>query len=172
MATSSSLAPGREVDRLGQAVVDEGLHGGLHAHVLVGGDVAGDDEDVADVGGHLGHILAGAAVPSLRSTIAWRFSGSIPASDQGLFEERAGVGQLQVLAVVVDVADVGQGEDRLAAVAFAAGHGGDGAGGGDGGLGGVADAVLADAGRPRCPIDGRAAKIVRVGAPGGRAAAS
>ena len=41
------------------------------------------------------------------------------------------------------MADVGQGEDRLAAVAFAAGHGGDGAGGGDGGLGGVADAVLA-----------------------------
>ena len=30
----------REVDRLAQAVVDEGLHGGLHAHVLLGGDVA------------------------------------------------------------------------------------------------------------------------------------
>jgi hypothetical protein len=64
-----------------------------------------------------------------------------PAGER-LFEQRAGVGQLQVFAVVVDVADVGQGEDRLAAVAFAAGHGGDRAGGGDGGLGGVADAVL------------------------------
>ncbi len=70
---------------------------------------------------------------------------------------RAGVGEGQVFAVVVDVADVGQGEDRFAAVAFAAGDGGDGAGGGDGGLGGVADAVFADALR-RCrsnPAAGR-----------------
>ena len=63
---------------------------------------------------------------------------------QSLLEQRAGVGELQILAVVIDMADVSQGEDRFAAVAFTAGDGGDGAGGGDGGLGGVADAVLAE----------------------------
>ena len=95
------------------------------------------------------------------SRISSRVSGSRPAASQGLLEERAGVGQLQVLAVVVDVADVGQGEDRFAAVAFAAGDGGDGAGGGDGGLGGVADAVLVDAADDVVPIQRRAAPVVR-----------
>jgi len=32
----------------------------LHAHMLFGGDVCGDDERVADLFGQLGHVLAGA----------------------------------------------------------------------------------------------------------------
>ena len=65
--------------------------------------------------------------------------------NQSLLEQRAGIGELQVLAVVVDMADISQRKDRLAAIAFATGHGGNGAGGGDGGLGGIADAISADA---------------------------
>ena len=97
------------------------------------------------------------------SRISSRFSGSMCSFCERLFELRAGVGQLQVFAVVVDVADVGQGEDRLAAVAFAAGHGGDGAGGGDGGLGGVADAVVrgCPARSPSQSICGAAPVVVR-----------
>ncbi len=86
-----------------------------------------------------------------------------PGADQGFLEERAGVGELQVLAVVVHVPDVGQGEDRLAAVALAAGHGGDGAGGGDGGLRGVADAVQADIGGHPVPVHLGARPVVLIG---------
>ena len=75
---------------------------------------------------------------------------------------RAGIGQLQVFAVIVDVADIGQRKDRFAAVAFAAGHRGDRAGGGDGGLGGVADAVALDAGDDAGPIQCRAVPVVGV----------
>ena len=155
MATSASVAPGAKLTVLLEAVVDEGLHGGLHAHVLFGGDVAGDDEGIAH------GLRAGRStfwqVPSrmIWARISSRFSGSMPALPQRVLEGGRGVGQLEVFAVVVDVADVGQGEDRLAAVALAAGDGGDGAGGGDGGLGGVADAVVADAGDNRVPIDRR-----------------
>ena len=152
---------GGEVDGLGEAVVDEGLHGGLHADVLLGGDVAGDDKDLAQGAGQVLDILAMALSDDLVDD--GLLGGVIQAGFlEGLGKERAGVGELEVLAVVVDVADVGQGEDRLAAVALAAGDGGDGAGGGDSGLGSVADAVLLDALEDLLPIEGRAAKIALV----------
>ncbi len=86
-----------------------------------------------------------------------------PGRQQGALEQGAGVLQLQVLTVVVDVADVGQGEDRLAAVALDAGHGGDGSRGGDGRLGGVADAVALQVGRQPLPVQRRAAVVVFAG---------
>ncbi len=72
--------------------------------------------------------------------------------DQRLLEQRAGIGQLQILAVVIDMPDISQGKDRLTAIAFAAGDGGNRPGGGDGGLGSVADAGCCGY-RPRSPAN-------------------
>ncbi len=156
-----------EVDGLGERVVDKGLQGGLHAHVLLGGDVLPRRRRCAAT--WAGISGTSWQVPSCHHLLDDLLAGLVvqPGCDQGALEQRAGIGQLQVLAVVVDVADVGQGEDRLAAVAFAAGHGGNGAGRGDGGLGGVADAMLADALDDGVPIDRGAAQVTRVGASDG-----
>ncbi len=62
--------------------------------------------------------------------------------------------------MVVDVANVGQGEDRLAAVPLDAGYGGNGSRGGDGRLGGVADAVTLHVGRQPPPVQRRAAVLL------------
>ena len=83
-------------------------------------------------------------------------------SSKCCFEGGAGIGQGEILAVIIDVAHIGQGKDRFAAVTFAAGDGGDRPGGGDGGLGGVADAVFQDAVRDAGPIDDRAVPVVDV----------
>ena len=99
------------------------------------------------------HVPSRITCSTILAGLGFADAGPISAS----FKQRAGVGELQVLALVVDVADVGQGKHRLAAVAFAAGHRGDGAGGRDGGLGGVADAVLPDAAHDLVPVDRRAA---------------
>ena len=60
------------------------------------------------------------------------------------------------------MADVGQGEDGFAAVAFTTGDGGNGPGGGDGGLGSVTDAELLDASGNGSPVHGGAAPILLV----------
>ncbi len=153
---------GGEVDGFGERVVDKGLQGGLHAHVLVGADVGGDDEGGAHGLGQLGDVLAGAVAHDLFEDTGACLGLEVEGFER-FFKLRAGVGEGEVFAVVVDVAEVGQGEDRLAAVAFAAGHGGDGAGGGDGGLGGVADAVGVDVLDEPVPIDGGAAPVAGVG---------
>ena len=98
----------------------------------------------------------------VRSMISWRSMFAETGFDERLLEHGAGVGELEILAVVVDVADVGQGEDGFTAVAFTAGDGGDGAGGGDGGLGGVADAVALDAFDDRLPIQVGAVPVLLV----------
>ena len=72
---------------------------------------------------------------------------------QRLIEARAGIGELQILAVIVDVADIGQREDGFTAIAFTTSDGGDGASRSDGGLRGIADAVLLDALDDRIPLD-------------------
>ena len=124
--------------------------------MLLGGDILRDDEHLAHGWRDLDTFWQEPSLITCSITLARVLR---PArADQGFFKQRAGVGELQVLAVVVDMADVGQGEDRLAAVAFAAGHGGNGAGGGDGGLGGVADAVQADTGGHPVPVQRRAAQ--------------
>ncbi len=43
-----------------------------------------------------------------------------PGLEEGLFEKRAGVGELKILFVVIDMADISQGKDRFAAISFAA----------------------------------------------------
>lgn len=129
-----------EVDRLGERVIHESLQGCLGAYVLLGSDIRADHEDFFDVGGYVIHILAGTLLHGAVNDVLPVEFGE-PGFNERLLEHGAGVGQLEVLPVVIDVADVGEGEDRLAAVTLTAGDGGDGAGGGDGGLGGVADAV-------------------------------
>ena len=96
------------------------------------------------------------------SLIRSRASSIQPGPLQRLLEQRAGVGQQQIAIAVLHRAGVGQGEDRLAAVAFAARHGADGAGGRDGRLGRVADAVAPDAGDDLIPVEGGAAPVVRI----------
>ncbi len=86
-----------------------------------------------------------------------------PGPFQRFFETRAGVGQLQVFSVVVDMPDVSQREDRFAAIALATGDRRDGAGRRDGGLGSVADAVLPDAALYRLPLDLRPAPGMLIG---------
>ncbi len=81
---------------------------------------------------------------------------------QGLLEQRAGIGKLQIPAVVVDVTDISQGKDRFAAIALAARHGGNCTGRGDCCLGGVADAMLFNPADDLFPIDRRAAPIAAV----------
>ena len=54
--------------------------------------------------------------------------------------------------MIVDMTNIGQRKDRLAAIAFATGDGGNRAGRRDGGLGGIADAMLLDAICNRIPI--------------------
>ena len=128
--------------------------------MLFGADVLRHHEDVADFGAAPGCTSWQLPVRLTCSLIALT-CGLVQAGalERGL-EQRAGIGQLEVAAAVLDGAGVGQGEDGLAAVAFAAGDGADGAGGRDGGLGGVADAVLLDAVDDACPIEGRAAPVV------------
>ena len=123
-------------------------------------DVRRNDKRVADSGGHVGHVLARAFEHHLIVNLLARLFVHARL-DQRALEQRAGIGQLQILAVVVDVADVGQREDRLAAVAFAPGHRGDGAGRRDGRLRRVADAVLLDARDDRVPVQRGSAPIVR-----------
>ncbi len=148
-----------EVDRLGEGIVDECLQGSLHAHVLPGADVGADGEDVAHFWRDRLDGLAGAFLHhAVEDVLAVHLADA--GVDERLLKGGAGVGELEVLAVVVDVADVGEGEDRLAAVAFTAGDGGDGAGGRHGGLGGVADAVAADALGDQAPVDGRASPVL------------
>ena len=151
-----------EIDGLAQAVIDKGLQSGLHADMLLSADILRDDEDTAQLFGQVFETLAGA---QLHDVVDDRLAGRPVQTglDQRLLEQRAGVDQLQVAAVVVDVPDIGQSEDRLAAIALAAGDRGDGAGGGDGGLGGVADAGFADAVHDHLPIQPGAAPVVLVG---------
>ena len=60
-----------------------------------------------------------------------------------LLKERAGVVQFHILVAILEVANVAQRKDRLAAIAFAAADGGNRAGRRNGRLGGVADAMFA-----------------------------
>ncbi len=141
-----------EVDGLGEGVIDERLEGCLGADVLLGGDISADDEDLFHLRRDILHVLAGAIAHGLvDDLLAVKFAEA--GFDESLLEHRAGVVELEILAVVVDVADVGEGKDRLAAVAFTAGDGGNGAGGGNGGLGSVADAVTLDAFHDGLPVE-------------------
>src|SRR4030095_2698700 len=68
-----------------------------------------------------------------------------------LIEARAGIRELEVLAVVVDVADIRQRKDGFTAIAFTASDGGNRAGRCDGGLRGIADAMFLDSIDHRIP---------------------
>ena len=111
--------------------------------------------------GHIGNVLAtaGGADPFADAGAG----GLVDVRPlQGFLEQRAGVGQQQVTFAIFDRAGVGQGENRLAAVALASRHRADGAGGRDGGLRGVADAVAPDPFDDRVPVQRRAAPIVHI----------
>ncbi len=97
---------------------------------------------------------------SITCSTTWLAGGFIQTGlDQGCLEQRAGIGQLQILPIIIDMADISQGKDRLAAIAFAAGHGGNRPGGRNRGLGGIADAVLPDALHSLLPIHFRTTPI-------------
>jgi hypothetical protein len=150
VATSSSVAPGGKLMVLDRLLSTKACMAAC-MRTCSSALMSARHEYVAHVFGQGFDALAAALAHDLIEDRFARFGIDLQVIE-GAVKGRAGVGEGQVFAVVVDVADVSQGEDRLAAVAFAAGHGGDGAGGGDGGLRGVADAVLADLARPGVPI--------------------
>ena len=86
------------------------------------------------------------------SMISWRASPAIPAFSNAELEARAGIGQLQILAIVIDMAHICQGKYRLAAVAFASCHRGNRPGRSHGGLGSIADAIFLDSFQNPVPI--------------------
>ncbi len=152
----------REVDRLGEAVVDESLHRALHAHVLVCGNITGDHKGVGNLFGQIFDSLARAVGNHLRDDgFALLFRQA--AVDQGLLKKRAGVRQLEIFALIVHVADIRQSKHRFTAVALTTRDGGNRAGGGNRGLGRVADAVLPDALGDSVPIQLGSVEIFIVG---------
>ena len=112
--------------------------------MFLGGDIRRDHERIAHSLRNFLDVLAGAFAHHLLDDLLPLLFAETQLL-QRLIEARAGIGEFQILAVVVDVADIGQREDRFTAIAFTACDGGDGAGRGDGGLRGIADAVLLDA---------------------------
>ena len=79
-----------------------------------------------------------------------------------LLKQRAGVVQLDVAVPILEMADIAERKDRLAAIAFAAHDGGDGARGRHGGLGSIAQAILLDAAHDRRPVELRPLPVTRV----------
>src|SRR5512133_626631 len=71
---------------------------------------------------------------------------------QCLIEAWAGIGELEVLAVIVDVTVISECKDGFTSIAFTTGDGGNRACRCDGGLRGIADAMLLDAIHDQIPI--------------------
>ncbi len=132
-----------EIDRLGDAVVDKGLDGGLHAHVFLGGDVVGDHKDVRHVFRNLVDFLTAAGLGYLPDDAVAEI-GAQSRAFQRAHEQGTGVGEIDFVVTILEMTDVGQGKGRLAAIGLTTGDGGDGAGGRHGGLRRVADAIGPD----------------------------
>ncbi len=145
---------------------------GLHVNVPLGGDVAGDHEHAPQRCGDFLHRLATARLRYLFKDPFAGFGVELRFF-QRFDKSRAEIAQGQRLSLVLNVARVRQGENRLAAIPFDAGNGGDGACGRYGELRGVADAVSAYPIGDRLPCDGRAAPVAawafaKPGGPGRR----
>ena len=136
---------GWEIHCFRKAVIHEGLQSPLHADVFLGGDILRDHEHLANSLRDCLQILARTVLQDLFDDCLAGFLVQTTFG-QGLLEERAGIRQLQIVAVIVDVADICQGEDRFAAITFTACDGGNRPGRRDRGLGSVADSILSDPG--------------------------
>ena len=133
----------------------------LHAHMFLGGNVTGDHERITHRLRNFEDVLAGAfAHHLLHDLLAFLFAQAELL--QRFIEARAGVGQFQVLAVIVDVPDIRQREDGFTAVAFTTGDSGDGPGRRNRGLGCIANAVLFDALHHRIPLDLGSAPVILI----------
>ena len=117
---------------------------------------AGDDEDVANGLRELRDVLAGPVAHDLLDDLLTLLFAETQ-FPQARRRTGAGIGQLQVLAIIVDVARVGERKDGFASIAFAASDRGDGAGRRDGGLGRIPNAVASNAGDHRIPVKLRSA---------------
>src|SRR5258708_28618715 len=111
--------------------------------MLLGSDICCDHKYSAYSLRDLLDVLAGATVHHLLvNHMPYRFAK--PQFLQGLIEARAGVGEPEVLAVIVHMAIICQRKDGFTAIAFTACHGGNRACRRDCGLRGVTDAMLFD----------------------------
>jgi len=135
--------------------------------VFIRGDVGRDDEDLANMLRKLFDMLATAMFNDLIDDQFLRFFGQA-CRVESFLEEGADIVEEQVVALIVDMADISEGEDGLAAVAFAACHRSDCTGRGDGGLGGIADAVGFDAINDPLPVQFRSLPVAFIGAERGR----
>ena len=146
---------------LADAVVDKRLNRCLHTHVLFGANVTADNEGVPQVFGQFGQILAGAVSSNELLDLLLARLAQIGLVER-LLEERTGVGQFDVVVAILEVADVTQREDRLAAITLAAADSSNGAGGRHRGLSGIANAVHLDAVDDFAPVEGGASPVAAV----------
>ncbi len=130
--------------------------------MLLGADVLRHYKSPADALWHGLNALATAHLADLADDALARDRVQ-PGLYQRLFKSGAGVGQLQVLSVVVDVPHVGQRKDRLAAISLAPGHGSNGPRGSHRRLRRVADAVFLDALYHLLPVQLRPPQVAPVG---------
>ena len=129
--------------------------------MFLGCNITGYHEYIPDRFGQRENILAGAMLHDLFDDLLAGFPNQASFFESQA-ETRAGIGQLQIPALVVNVPDIGQGEDRLTAVAFTTSHRGNGAGRSNGGLGGVTNAEFLDAFQDIIPIHQRATPVTLV----------
>ena len=130
--------------------------------MLLRGDVAADDEGVADLRRQLFDLLTGAGLGHLLPDLIGLRGAEVQPFER-LLKERARVEQLDILVAVLEMAHVPQCEDRLAAVALAAAHRRNRAGRRDRRLRGIADPAAADAVADPVPVELGAAPIAAVG---------
>ena len=156
MATSSSVAPSGKLQVLLMLLSTKAWIAACMRTWSSARDVAAHDKGVAHRLGQVGDILARAVGGHVLANLLLARIAQVRRVKR-LLEERAGVDKLHVAVAILEVADVAQRKDRLAAVALHAADRGDGARGRNRRLRRVADAVVVDAVRQSHPSRARGA---------------
>ncbi len=130
--------------------------------MLLGGDIARNHKGIAHRLRKFRNVLAGAIAHHLLHNFLPLLFAEAELLES-LIKARAGIGQFQILAVIVDVTDIRQREDGLAAIAFTTSHSGDCASGRDGSLSRIADTMTFNSAGNRLPLNHGPVPVMLIG---------